>query len=76
MSCFAVWTKQPIKQIRVYPYNVTDPVSRQAAKVNALDLANAMHGRGTACAIEEFGLVDVGVLVYDTEDPMKLHKTF
>lgn len=71
MSCFAVWTKAPNKQIRIYPYNVVDVESRQMARRCALDLANAMHGRGDACTVEQFHLIDVGVLVYDTEDPMK-----
>ena len=73
MSCFSVWTKVPNRQIRVFPYIFGDGESRQMARRCALDLANAMHGRGEACTIEEFGAVDVGVLVYDTEDPMKLH---
>lgn len=44
-----------------------------AALCLGLGQRDARHGRGEACTIEEFGAVDVGVLVYDTEDPMKLH---
>lgn len=69
MSCYAVWTKAPNKQIRVYPYSVADSESRLRARQFAIDLANSMHDQGATCFVEEFGLVDVGVLVYDTERP-------
>ena len=67
MAHYAVFEKSTDKQIRVYPYDVLVPGDYLRAERLAFELARKNHKNGYPCIVERFHLVDVGVLILDTE---------
>lgn len=70
MSCFIVWLKEPNRQLKVFPYDIVSKSDAERAKKLAIEFARSQHQFGYPCAVEDMGLVNVGVLVFDSErDP-------
>lgn len=67
MSCFIVWLKAPNKQLKVFAYDIVSKPDAERAKKLAIEFARSQHQVGYPCAVEDMGLVNVGVLVFDTE---------
>lgn len=67
MNCFAVWLKNPNKQLRVFHYNAFTKGDRLRAEYHAVKFANAAHNNGYPCIVEDFHMCDVGVIVHDTD---------
>lgn len=67
MSCYAVWSKEPNKQQRVFFYEFTSPEDRNRARDKAVKFAKEMHSGGYPCIVEQFHACDVGVMVFDSE---------
>jgi hypothetical protein len=69
MSCYSVFDQKTNKQIRVFHYEITNPVDRQRAKRLAFDMAHGMHKGGYPCTVEQFHILDtVGKQVLNTNE--------
>lgn len=67
MFCYAVYTKHPNKQIRVFSYSTNTPNDWQRAEKLAIDFAEKQAENNYPCTVEFFGACSVGKLVYDTD---------